>query len=122
MYICLDSGSTIGINSNLLAPSIALGRRTPREVVGAILFFMVHELKTWPTFYQAVEQCRKTFEVRKDDRFFVEGDILHLREWDAEKEEYTGKSLFRKVCYVLPGGEFGIEAGYVVLGLTLINF
>lgn len=42
---------------------------------------MIHELKTWPRFFEAIKTGRKTFEVRKDDRGFMPGHTLKLREW-----------------------------------------
>ena len=76
-----------------------------------------HELKTWPEFYLALEKGRKTFEVRKDDRGFMVGDLLVLKEWDPRRELYTGREMHKEVSYRMPGGQFGIQPGYVVLGL-----
>lgn len=86
---------------------------TPGEPDGA-----THELKTWPAYFDAVRQDSKPFEVRKDDRGFKRRDLLILREWNPETKEYTGRKLYRRVTYVLPGPGFGIEAGHVVLGLA----
>ena len=79
---------------------------------------MTHELKTWPEFFQLIVDGRKNFELRRDDRLFVEGDILRLREWVPRSEEYTGRVHIRKICYVLrdaPTG--GLTPGYCILGL-----
>lgn len=76
-----------------------------------------HRLKTWPTFFGAVMSRTKPFEVRKNDRDFQPGDILCLEEWDPESEAYTGSRLLKHVTYVLHGGQFGIEPGYVVMGI-----
>lgn len=78
---------------------------------------MMHELKTWPQYYYRVFDGQKNFEVRKDDRNFEIGDVLKLREWDPETKDYTGRELFRRVTYILRGGSFGIEKGYVVMGI-----
>jgi len=74
-----------------------------------------HDLKILPEFYQAVKKGEKTFEVRKNDRDFKKYDVIILREWDGKN--YTGKWIAKKIGYVLPGGQFGVEEGYVVLGL-----
>jgi Domain of unknown function (DUF3850) len=76
-------------------------------------------LKCWPGYYPDVAQGRKPFEVRRDDRVppFHEGDTLLLREW-GEDRGYTGRECKRLITYVLPGDQFGVEAGYCVLGLA----
>lgn len=90
-----------------------------------------HELKTWPSFFAAVRDGSKTFEVRRNDRDFVVGDVLRLCEWDPCADrvacsvlvrgvgDYTGLTHEMRVTYVLRGGEFGIEAGFCVLGIAL---
>jgi len=75
----------------------------------------MHELKTWPRFFHAMADGSKTFEVRKDDRGFVVGDVLNLREWLPEPGMCTGESLLVTVTYILRG--FGIDDGFVVLGI-----
>lgn len=83
-----------------------------------------HTLKTWPSYWDALSTGEKMFEVRRDDRGFQKGDILVLQKWDPEKgryicDDWTGarRELRRKITYVLTGGRFGVEPGYVVLGL-----
>lgn len=81
----------------------------------------VHELKTWPTFYRVVESGQKPFEVRRDDRTFLPGDLLHLREWDRQ-EGYTGRSCWRIITYLLdlraPMFDVQGDPPLVVLGLA----
>jgi hypothetical protein len=78
---------------------------------------MIHELKTWSEYYEEVFMCHKTFELRKNDRDFKKGDKLILNEWDNEKQEYTGRSLARNILYILEGGKFGLEDGYVIMSI-----
>jgi len=78
-----------------------------------------HDLKCWPEFFAGVEAGQNPFEVRRDDgRGFAVGDTLLLREWDPETGEYTGRACRRRITYVLRGPRWGIEAGYVVMGLA----
>ncbi len=78
-----------------------------------------HELKTWPRYFSDVLSGKKTFELRKDDRGFDVGDILHLREFDP-KTGYTGRECRRIVTYILRGGCAAIPSfdGYVIMSLA----
>lgn len=79
-----------------------------------------HHLKIWPDHFEAVRSGLKTFEVRKDDRDFQVGDLLHLNEYDPDKGQFTGQFMRVKVTYKIAGGYFGIEKGYCVLGFEHI--
>ena len=76
-----------------------------------------HQLKTWPDVFEDMWQGVKEFDYRKDDRGFKVGDVLHLREWDPETQEYTGRGLLSLVTYILCGGQFGIPPVYKIMGL-----
>lgn len=78
---------------------------------------MIHELKTWPKYYEEVFMGRKTFEVRFRDRDYNVGDHLNLREWSKETSDYTGRELTRIVTYILEGGSFGISSDHVVMSI-----
>jgi hypothetical protein len=83
----------------------------------------VHKLKTWPQFYQDISDGVKTFELRKDDRGYMVGDVLILMEFDPNKNggSYTGRALSRLVMYKLDAASFlGIEKGYCVMGLGVL--
>lgn len=85
--------------------------------------FTVHELKTVPPYFDAVASGAKPFEVRRDDRGFMPGDLLVLREWLPEVGDYSPAAhLFRKVTYVLRGRDtdLGIDRGVVVMGLLAV--
>jgi hypothetical protein len=89
----------------------------------------VHELKTWPAYFERLLSGEKTFEVRKDDRGFQAGDELLLREFDPAKcrlrdgclptrcPAYTGRELRFTAGFVYRQGA-GLDCGpYVVLSL-----
>lgn len=93
-----------------------------------------HDLKCWPAFFHRIETGEKLFEVRRDDRGFQKGDVLNLKEWDPVPNPalrctddfqpplgYTGNACQVLVTYVLRGGQFGIEPGYVVMGIKLLE-
>lgn len=82
---------------------------------------MVHKLKTWPQYFQRVLDREKKFEVRKNDRDYQVGDILELQEYDPEFKEYSQRYICGRVTYILHGPDFGIEKGYCVMSLVIIE-
>lgn len=78
---------------------------------------MYHKLKTFKRFVERVISKEKTFEVRKNDRDFQKGDIADLIEIDDKTKEETGRCVQVDIVYVLPGGRWGIEENYCVLGI-----
>lgn len=78
---------------------------------------MIHELKTIQPYYELVFMGHKSFEVRKNDRNYKSGDTLILREFNPLTKNYSGRTLARKVDYILEGGQFGIEKDYVVMSI-----
>jgi len=76
----------------------------------------MHELKTVQPHLADVRSGRKTFEARRDDRGFREGDLLCLREWTGSR--YIGEPVTVRVTYILRNAAFfGLQPGYVVLGI-----
>ena len=85
---------------------------------------MIHDLQTWPEYWDAVRSGAKTFEVRKDDRLFMVGDELRLVRHDGKRAiiDTDGEYIISaRITYVLAGGQFSIEPGFVVLGIQLIG-
>ncbi len=80
---------------------------------------MVHKLKCWPVYFEAIGDGRKTFDVRKNDRNFQVGDLLHLDEYDPERDKMLGRWIICKVESVMRGGNFGIAADHCVMGIRL---
>jgi hypothetical protein len=93
-------------------------------------------LKTWPQFFQAVFEGRKTFEVRRHDRVFQVDDIWYLVEWvpGPGKQNY-GSLVFPGYCkgswikvqitYVVEhepeGPASGIAPGFCVFGFRVLS-
>lgn len=89
---------------------------------------MHHDLKTHPAMYHAVRSGSKSFDVRKDDRAFQCGDTVTLKYHDPAKEQPGGfmppmpydekrEPLNFTIGFVLRGGQYGVEPGYVVFSL-----
>jgi hypothetical protein len=80
----------------------------------------IHELKTWPEFFQPLVKGLKFFELRKNDRNFQIADILVLKEWIPRMEVYTGESVVMEITSMVIGDEIGkgvLAEGYCILGV-----
>lgn len=77
---------------------------------------MHHELKITPEFFDLVNEDKKTFECRLNDRLFAVNDIIFFREW-SPGSGYTGRKMYKKIRYLLPGGRFGVDEFHVVLAI-----
>lgn len=86
---------------------------------------MNHELKILPKYFDVVRRGEKPFEVRKNDRTFAVGDTLILHEFGTQTLGnvppklgiYTGRRTEKIVTYIMPGGQWGVAADHVVLGI-----
>lgn len=59
------------------------------------------EKKAWLELFEQVRLRNKNFDMRLADFNCKKGDILFLREWDPKTKDYTGRSLKRKVKFVI---------------------
>lgn len=74
----------------------------------------VHDVKLGTTFFDGVKTGRKTFELRKNDRGYKEGDTIVLHEY--KDGTTTGRTITKKIVYMLEDFT-GLEDGYCILGL-----
>lgn len=83
---------------------------------------MIHELKCWPGFFEALADGRKTHEVRYDDRNFQVGDILKISKWDPSSSCFVEpyKPLVFEVTHILKGEKWGIRDGFADLSIKLV--
>lgn len=79
---------------------------------------MHHDLKTWPTYFEAIWVGQKNFEVRENDRGFRAGDTVTLREWLPVDRKYTGRVVTARISYVTA---FGQRADHCVFALQDIQ-
>lgn len=74
---------------------------------------MHHDLKILMTYFPAVLDGSKPFEIRDNsDRNFQKGDTVTLNEWDGER--YTGRQANREITFVT---DYAQKPGYVVFGM-----
>ncbi len=81
----------------------------------------IHELKTWTKYFDLVADGKKSFEWRKNDRTFQEGDLIYLREWDNEHASYTGRAQLVQIILIVSCPEFGMPEGYVIMEIKLVK-
>jgi hypothetical protein len=77
----------------------------------------VHEMKIAPKYHKAVIQGIKTFEIRKNDRNFKEGDIIILKPW-LDGKYIKGKAVRGKITYIT---DFAQQEGYVVFSFVKLK-
>ncbi len=86
---------------------------------------MTIEKKSWPAYFEAIKRGGKNFEIRLADFKLSVGDVLLLKEWDPKTRQYTGRSLRKKVTYLLKTKDLKFHKpkeikkyGYYVVGLN----
>jgi ASC-1-like (ASCH) protein len=79
-----------------------------------------HYLKILPGYFEAVLAGEKTFEVRKDDRGFQEGDTVILQEYNPHTfPAYSGRKVQADVRYILR--DYDLRDGCVIFGLKNVR-
>lgn len=82
----------------------------------------IHELKSWPEFFAPVFLGVKHFEIRKNDRGFLVGDLLRLLEYEPLVKSFTGREWWAIIAYVYEASPdafyvTGLVEGYAVLSI-----
>ena len=80
--------------------------------------------KTWPEIFEKVKSGKKKFDLRVADFDISEGDKIILEEWDPKTKKYTGRSIEKKVNYLLKFDldRFGQKKEIIDKGLYVIQF
>lgn len=79
---------------------------------------MLHELKILPEYFVEIKNGYKTFEVRKDDRDYKQGDIVILKEYKSH--QFTGREIKAWITYVLRDRNY-CKDGFCVMSIKCIN-
>ena len=58
------------------------------------------EKKILPEYFELAASGKKTYDFRLADFEISPGDTLVLKEWDKQKQEFTGRELEKRVTYV----------------------
>lgn len=83
----------------------------------------IHELKTWPCYFEAIWYGVKPFEIRYNDRDYKPGDMLILKEYDITKNSFSGREITVSVTYCMDDidGEDFVKEGFVVMGIREVS-
>jgi hypothetical protein len=76
----------------------------------------IHELKTIQPYFDDVWCDRKTFEIRKNDRYFQINDLLVLKEYNG----MMLRNIVAKIIYILDDINY-VKEGYVILGIKILE-
>jgi hypothetical protein len=82
------------------------------------------EKKTVPDLFEKVLNGEKNFDLRIAEFECEVGDVLVLREWDAEMKEYTGRQLEKTVTFVMKTKDlkFWSQEDIDELGFVVMSF
>ena len=85
---------------------------------------MIIEKKIWPKFFKEVKSGNKKFEFRLADFKCKKGDILVLKVYNPKTKKYTGKSIRKKISFVVKsdGTEFWAKKDIKKYGFQIIFF
>lgn len=78
---------------------------------------MIHELKIYKSFADAIISGDKTFEVRHNDRGFQKGDKVRFKveNLSEKREDHPISEKLYEITYVL--NSWGINEGFVVFSI-----
>lgn len=83
------------------------------------------EKKIWPEYFRLIKSSKKNFELRLADFRCRPGDVLVLKEWNPRTKKYTGRTLKRRVRFVLKSSfaeKFYKKRELRKFGLQVISF
>lgn len=82
----------------------------------------LHILKIRPEYFCHVLYGVKRFELRKDDRDYEVGDIIHFINSTTEDEFPSNQNDVFKITYILRDvPEYGLQKGYCILGIRRLE-
>ena len=100
------------------APGYARICRECFEALNQDITRTFHELKCLPEFFEAVKSGVKKFEIRYNDRGYMVGEGIRLKEYSPVVRKYTGRDLLVEITYKT---DFEQKEGFVVLGIEPFN-
>ena len=81
----------------------------------------LHVLKIKQNFLYLVLQGQKKAELRKDDRDYKRGDLIHFVNINGKEFEVFENNLFRITDIIRDAQEYGLQDGYAMLSIEEVN-
>ena len=79
----------------------------------------VHQIRLAKSYFDDVANGIKTFELRKNDRGYKQGDSLKMLEFKDGK--HTGRTIDADIIYMLEDYT-GLTEGYCILGIRVTDY
>ena len=81
----------------------------------------LHILKIKEEYFNEVIRGEKTFELRKNDRDYQVGDLIHFIKTDGFEYFSHSKNAYR-ITYILKNvPEYGLDKDYCILGIKKLE-
>ena len=81
----------------------------------------LHELKIKEEYFDSILHNLKTFELRKNDRDYKVGDLIHFVNVDNSEFKYGDLFVFQ-ITYILKDvPEYGLDKDYCILGIKKLE-
>jgi|TARA_Y100000310_G_scaffold343234_1_gene449913 hypothetical protein len=82
------------------------------------------EKKLWPKRFEQVLNGIKRSDIRLADFEVKPGDLLLLREWDPEKEDYTGRIIEKEISSVIKTKDLEVGSNEDInkFGFQILSF
>ena len=81
----------------------------------------LHELKIKEEYFNAILRGEKTFELRKNDRDYEVGDLIHFIKTDGLEYFNHSKDTYR-IIYILKNvPEYGLKKDYCILAIKKLE-
>ena len=81
----------------------------------------LHELKIKEEYFYAILRGDKTFELRKNDRDYQVGDLIHFTKTDGYEYFDHSKDVYRIIYILKDVPEYGLDKDYCILGIKKLE-
>lgn len=81
----------------------------------------LHELKIKEEYFNAIIRGEKTFELRKNDRDYQVGDLIHFKQIDGREYFNHSKDVYQIIYILKDVSEYGLDKEYCILAIKKLE-